>query len=125
MAEQWPPSAADNEIEILAAGDLKRTEFAKWLFTSAAVVGSLGAAFSNPAIGGLTGRGRYLFLFAVALVGISLGLATVALTLELEQKESLTKAMRDYGHRRASWLKWAGWLFAFAIGLAALAPLVS
>ncbi len=57
-------------------------DFAKWLFTTATVVGTLGAAFSNAAFKNLQGSASVLFFAAVAATGVSLALAVIERTIE-------------------------------------------
>ena len=54
------------------AGFDRLDSYGKWLFTSAAVIGSLGAGFSNSAFSKLRGAGIWLFAFASLAPGLSL-----------------------------------------------------
>jgi hypothetical protein len=53
-------------------------DFAKWLFPTAAIVGTLGASFGVSDANSLTGTGKTLFAVAVASVAVSLALAALA-----------------------------------------------
>jgi hypothetical protein len=105
-------------------------DFAKWLFTTITVVGTLAAAFSNTALKGLSGTGVKLFFIAVGFVGLSLALAIILRGVEPKDPnwqsldDMLDKSKRAVlSKRRLAWA--AGGLFAVAIVLAALAPIFS
>ena len=53
-------------------------DFAKWLFPTAAVVGTLGASFGASDANSLAGTGRTVFSVGVAAIGASLALAALA-----------------------------------------------
>jgi hypothetical protein len=105
-------------------------DFAKWLFSTITVVGTLGAAFSNVAFKNLRGCGTYLFFGAICATGISLALAVVLRTIEpkdanwysLDDMTKKAEVALKY-KRRLAW--GAGACFAAAIVLAGLSPLVS
>jgi hypothetical protein len=105
-------------------------DFAKWLFSTITVVGTLGAAFSNVAFKNLRGCGTYLFFGAICATGISLALAVVLRTIE--PKDSNWYSLDDMTKKAEVALKYkrrlawgAGACFAAAIVLAGLSPLVS
>jgi len=58
-------------------------DFAKWLFTIAAVIGTLGAAFSNAALKGLGGAGVTVFFLAIVATAISLALAVIQRSVDI------------------------------------------
>src|SRR6185437_13996030 len=58
-------------------------DFAKWLFTITAVIGTLGAAFSNSALKGLNGYGVTCFFLAVIATGLSLALAVIQRSIDI------------------------------------------
>jgi hypothetical protein len=105
-------------------------DFAKWLFTIAAFIGSLGAAFSNAALKGLAGTGVMVFFLAIVATGISLALAVVQRSVDIPKvnwqslEDMLEKTERTLRIKRAIALV-AGASFAIAILLAGLAPLLS
>ena len=105
-------------------------DFAKWLFPTAAVVGTLGASFGVSNANSLTGAGRTMFALSVAGVGISLGLAALA-RLPLPKRVYLY-SREDMGSHidrvvmvRGGLLIVAAALFATALVLAGLSPLFS
>jgi hypothetical protein len=105
-------------------------EFAKWLFTVTAVIGTLGAAFSNTALKNLSGTGAAVFFLAVLSTGVSLALAVFQRGIETPDAnwqslpDMLAKAESALRIKRG--LVWAsGTFFALAILLAGLAPLLA
>jgi hypothetical protein len=110
---------------------LKRVDdFAKWLFATVAVVGSLGAGLSVTKLEALSPIGKYVFGGAVLLVGLSLGAATFALQprwmhARFSSRDSLLEALEGNLAKRRRPIRCAGVLFAIAVWLAALAPVVS
>jgi hypothetical protein len=113
------------------ADALKRVDdFAKWIFTSIAVVGTLGAAFSNSAFGTLMGEGKVVFGIAILLVGASLFASTLALEPEWvhanpSSQSSMVSAVNENLRRRRVPIRCAAALFGLALVAAATAPLVS
>jgi hypothetical protein len=122
---------ADLQALFKPADALKRVDdFAKWIFTSIAVVGTLGAGFSNSAFATLTSTGRIVLAIAILLVGVSLFAATLALEprwvhANPSSRESMLAAVDVNLRKRRRPLRWAAGLFALALVLAASAPLVS
>jgi hypothetical protein len=105
-------------------------DFAKWLFVTAAIVGTLGASFGVARDDDLTGTGKRMFSWAVALVGISLALAAMArLPLPRRVNRYSDVSLREHVafvlKVRGVLLFLAALLFASALVLAGLAPLFS
>lgn len=105
-------------------------DFAKWLFTLTAVIGTLGAAFSNAALKSLSGTGAVLFFLAIVATGASLALAVILRDIDVpvanwqSLEDMIEKAQTSLRTKRK--LAWcAGISFAVAILLAGLAPLIS
>jgi hypothetical protein len=105
-------------------------DFAKWLFTLTAVIGTLGAAFSNAALKGLNGYGVTFFFLAVMATALSLALAVIQRSIDIPKlnwhslDDMLQKTERALRIKRTmAWF--AGALFAAAIILAGLAPLLT
>jgi hypothetical protein len=103
-------------------------EFAKWLFTITAVIGTLGAAFSNSALKGLRGCGVTSFFLAIVATALSLALAVIQRSIDIPKPnwqnldDMLQKTETALRIKRV--LAWcAGTSFAAAILLAGLAPL--
>lgn len=113
------------------ADALKRVDdFAKWVFASIAVVGTLGAGFSNAAFATLTGKGKILFGIAILLAGVSLFVSTLALepnwvTVNLSSRESMLRAIEKNLRKRRNPVRVAAFLFGLALIVAAAAPLAS
>jgi hypothetical protein len=104
-------------------------EFARWLFASTATVGTVGAGIGLTGAADLDDGGRWLFAVAVACVAISLALACLArvprrLDVNRYSRESLDSALSELAKRRGNLLYAAGILFAAALLLAGIAPLV-
>jgi hypothetical protein len=97
---------------------------AKWLFGSAAIVGTLGGAFQL--LGDLTLPGRYALAGAVTFTGLSLALATFSLIPIIKRAETYEVEVLV---KVSWWRRWsvrlAAVFFGIAIVLASLAPLVS
>jgi hypothetical protein len=105
-------------------------EFAKWLFTITAVIGTLGAAFSNSALKALRGPGVTVFFLAITATGLSLALAVIQRSVDIPKlnwqnlDDMLQKTEAALRTKRVlAWI--AGTSFAIAILLAALAPLLT
>jgi hypothetical protein len=105
-------------------------EFAKWLFTITAVIGTLGAAFSNSALKGLRGGGVTAFFLAIVATALSLALAVIQRSIDIPKlnwqnlDDMLQKTEAALRIKRS--LAWcAGTSFAAAILLAGLAPLLT
>jgi len=113
------------------ADALKRVDdFAKWVFTSIAVVGTLGAGFSNSAFGTLTASGKILFGIAMLLLGASLFASTLALEPEWVHANpsswySMLVAVNTNLRKRRRPIRWAAALFGLALVTAASVPMVS
>jgi hypothetical protein len=111
-------------------GIKKVTDFAQWLFGGAAIVGTLGAAFSNSAFAELSGLGLWTFAAAVICVGISLVAATYAWAPKwvypnLHSRDSMLKEVsRQFQDRRGP-VRVGSFFFAAALVLAAISPLLS
>jgi len=102
-------------------------DFSKWIFTSTAVVGTLGAAFSNAAFHQLSGLGKALFAAAVFLVALALFSATMALAPEFtyanpSSLESMLAAADRHIKSRKRPLRAATIFFALALLFAGTAP---
>jgi len=128
--------ADQEEIKALRArlGPAKSLEtidtFAKWMFSSVAVVGTLGTAFSLLQLDSLSDNAQTLFALAVVLAGVSLTLAALVAAPQAGNynPNSLTsmRAALTRGLRRRFYLITAAALtFATAILLASLAPILS
>jgi hypothetical protein len=130
-----PPDYVDllkkqRELAMPASRIASYDEFAKWLFTIATIVGTLGAAFSSAALKNLQGYGSVLFFAAIAATGASLALAVILRTIE--PRDANWQNLEDMLEKTADALKvkrrlaWsAGGLFAIAIVLAGISPLAS
>ncbi len=143
MAEQDPIiRGEDVPPEIKAEFDSLRTVFdtktaldrldsyGKWLFNSAAIVGSLGAGLSNSSFGKLRGASVWSFALAVIAFGLCLVAASRSLApqwveVQLTNLKSLRDAVNTQFAHRQQLLTRAASLFAFALVLAALSPLLS
>jgi len=104
--------------------------YGKWLFGSAAVVGSLGAGLSNTSLSKLRGAGVWIFALAVVSFGICLVAASRSIAphwieAKLAEISSLRKAVNSQFKSRQKQLNVAAGFFALALALAAVAPLVS
>ena len=105
-------------------------EFAKWIFSSVAVVGTLGVGFSAFAFPKLVGAGQVFMALAILLTGISLFSSVLALRPQwipanLSSRTALINAVNLNLHRRRLPLQVAAALFGLSLVLAAAAPLVS
>lgn len=105
-------------------------EFAKWIFTITAIIGTFGAAFSNSAMNGLTGTGARLFFSAIAATSLSLALSVIQRAINVGKvnwaslDDMLKRAESAMRLKRA--FAWAGGVsFALALFLAGLAPMFS
>jgi hypothetical protein len=100
---------------------------AKWIFTSATVIGTLGTAFGL--FNALATPGRVAIAIAVVLLGFSLALATFVLSPAWDtvwaQVPSFTQAVALVITARKKQLRWASGLFAAALVVAALSPLLT
>jgi hypothetical protein len=105
-------------------------DFAKWLFTSISVIGSLGAAFSSSALKEFTPCGAALFFIALLLTGISLFLAVCLRAIEprganwqslLDMIAKDEEALRTKQKLATA----SGAAFALAVLVAGAAPLFS
>src|SRR5262249_4435075 len=104
-------------------------DFAKWLFATTAIVGTLGAAFSNKAFDELTGIGKVTFAFAVVALGVSLAAAALSVapkwvTFNPYSRDSMSSAIQQIYSRRRLFLYIAAPAFATALILAAVSPLL-
>ena len=104
--------------------------YGKWLFASAAIVGSLGAGLSNSSFSHLRGTAVGLFACAIlalggCLIAASLSIAPHWVKARIDETTSMQEAIRqEFQHRRRE-LGWATAFFAFALLLAAVCPLLS
>lgn len=100
---------------------------AKWIFTSAATIGTLATAFGlfKP----LATPGRVALAIAVMLLGFSLALATFVLSPAWDavwaQRPSFTQAVAEVISARKWQLRWASFFFALALVVAGFAPLIT
>jgi hypothetical protein len=104
--------------------------YGKWLFASAAVVGSLGAGLSNTALSKLRGPGVWVFALAVVALGICLVAASRSIAphwakARVAELDSLRAAINTQFKTRQHQLNLAAGFFALALVLAAVSPLVS
>jgi hypothetical protein len=104
--------------------------YGKWLFASAAIVGSLGAGLSNSSFSHLRGLGVVLFAVAIValggcLIAASLSVAPHWIKAKIDDPASMQAAVLQEFETRRYELNWAARLFAFALLLAALCPLLS
>ena len=129
-----PDELADYEqLRRLVSRELSLTlldDFAKWLFPTAAVVGTLGASFGVSGANSLTGTGRTMFAWAVAAVAVSLALAALARLplpkrVHLYSRESMASHIDGVVVVRGGLLTAAALLFAAGLALAGLSPLFS
>lgn len=105
-------------------------DFAKYLFTSAAIVGTIAGGLKVTDLTDLHGVGADLFSFAIVALAASLACAILALLplgmrANPNKTESLQGALGRLLRFRLGWITAAGLLFALAIGLAGAAPFVS
>jgi hypothetical protein len=104
--------------------------FAKWVFSAAAIVGTLGAGFGVSGANDLQGTGRTTFAWAVACLGFSLALAALA-RLPLPSRVnrysevSLARHLEHVLIVRGSLLAVSACCLAFGLILAGLSPLFS
>jgi hypothetical protein len=113
-----------------AAAFKRIDDFAKWIFGSIAVVGTLGAGFSNSAFSNLGPCGKVLFAIAILLIGLSLYFVTRTLEprwvhANTSSRESMLAAVDSNLRARKAPLLTAATLFATSIVFAAFAPLSS
>jgi hypothetical protein len=104
--------------------------YGKWLFASAAVVGSLGAGLSNSAFSKLHGLSAWLFAAAVLSLGICLVQASKSIApqwveIRMAELKSMRQAVNSQFGRRQRLLTGASIFFSFALLLAAVSPLAS
>ena len=104
--------------------------YGKWLFTSAAIVGSLGAGLSNTSFAKLRGAGIWSFALAVVALGACLVAASRSLApqwveVKLTDLTSLRDAANTQFRNRHRLLTAAAFFFALALTLAALSPVIS
>jgi hypothetical protein len=104
--------------------------YGKWLFSSAAIVGSLGAGLSNAAFSKLRGLGAWSFALAVVALGVCLVAASRSVApqwveVRLLDLESLRSAVNSQFKKRQTLLTIAASFFALALALAGLSPLIS
>jgi hypothetical protein len=104
--------------------------YGKWLFGSAAIVGSLGAGLSSSSFAKLRGLGVWSFALAVVALGVCLVAASQSLApqwveVRLTDLKSLRHAVNSQFGKRQRLLTVAAFFFALALTLAALSPLAS
>jgi hypothetical protein len=105
-------------------------DFAKWLFSSITVIGTLAAGFSTVAIKTFDARSATVFFVAIFLTGLSLFLAVCLRTIEPKKAnyQSLDDMLQknDEALRRKQKLAtWSGATFALAVLASGFAPLAS
>ena len=105
-------------------------DFAKWIFTVAATVGTLGAAFSSTAFGKLAGLGALAYGVAIILVGLALALATVARSTDLPEAnwqslQDMLAKLQPAVRRKRIQIRVAGAFLGAAFAFAALAPMLT
>jgi hypothetical protein len=112
------------------AGLDRLDSYGKWLFASAAIIGSLGAGLSNSAF--LKLRGASVWLFALAILGLGFSLVAASRSIaphwinaRLNDLVSLRRAVDEQFKTRRRELAAAARFFALALVLAALSPLAS
>lgn len=103
--------------------------FAVWLFSSTAIVGTLGAGLGVTGLNHLGAAGRRTFAIAVVCVSVALALAVLAripfpMKVNRYSFESLRIAHERAAKFRFKVLLFAGALFAAALILAGLSPIV-
>jgi hypothetical protein len=137
--DNQPRPLSPDEIELLkkyrdlsmpAARLAGLDDFAKWLFSSITVIGSLAAGFSTVAIKTFDTRSASVFFVAIFLTGISLFLAVCLRAIEPKKSnyQSLPDmlAKNDEALRRKQKLAaWSGGTFALAVLASGFAPLAS
>jgi hypothetical protein len=104
--------------------------YGKWLFSSAAIVGALGAGLSNATFSKLRGLGVWTFALAVLALGACLVAASRSIApqwteVRLFDLESLRRSVNDQFRKRQNVLTIAAGCFALALALAGLSPLIS
>jgi hypothetical protein len=130
-----PPEEKAEGAALLTVFDPKAAvdrldSYGKWLFTSAAIVGSLGAGFSNAAFSKLQGAGIWFFAAAIAAMGMCLFLASLSIAphwvnVQIYDIASLRAAVQKQFKARKWELRGAGTLFATALVCSGASPLVS
>ena len=104
--------------------------YGKWLFSSAAIVGSLGAGLSNTSLSKLRGYGIFSFALAILVLGVCLIAASMSIAPHWEEVRladlgNLRKAVQDQFVQRRKALNVAAVAFVVALILATLSPLIS
>jgi hypothetical protein len=105
-------------------------DFAKWLFTSVSIIGSVGAAFSTTAVKAFNTSGAIAFFAGILFAGISLFLAVWLRAVQpawanyqnLEDMVNKHRAALTCKQRLA-W--WSGLFFALGLLIASAAPLLT
>ncbi|HEY0794530.1 MAG TPA: hypothetical protein VGD64_02005 [Acidisarcina sp.] len=134
-----PRALSPDEVEILkkyrdlsmpAAQLAGLDEFAKWLFSSISVIGTLAAGFSTVAVKSFSTRSAVIFFIAISLTGLSLFLAVCLRTIQ--PKKANYQSLDDMLQKDGEALKWkqicavgAGAIFALAVLVSGLSPLAS
>ena len=115
-----------NEVRRRLAEEDPLAAHAKWLFSAAATVGTLGGAFQL--LGELSTAGKVPMALAVFFTGLSLAFATVSLTPDLKKvldERTAVSGLVEVLEDRRSWLRRGSYCFAAALVLAGVAPLIS
>ena len=130
-----PPEISEEIRELRAVLSPAETvrvldDFSRWLFTTAAAVASLGAAFGASGLNALTGWGRGLFSGAILSLALSLAFAAAGRAPRRARvirvsRESMRENLDAIVAARQKRLFWASIFFSIALVLAGLAPLVS
>jgi hypothetical protein len=136
--DQARPLSPD-EIEILkkyrdlsmpAAQLAGLDDFAKWLFSSISVIGTLAAGFSTVAIKSFSTQSAVVFFIAISLTGLSLFLAVCLRTIQ--PRKANYQSLDDMLQKDGEALKGkqicavgAGASFALAVLVSGVAPLAS
>jgi len=113
------------------ADSIKRVDdFAKWVFASIAVVGTLGTGLTTITIGTLPGPGKFILAIAIFLVGLSLLSATFAIEpqwvdVNLSDYDSMMMAFENNLSKRRLPIRVAAICFASALIVAATVPFSS
>jgi hypothetical protein len=140
MANPNPPRVlSPDEIELLkkyrdltmpAARLAGLDDFAKWLFTSVTVIGSLAAAFSTSAIKTFDTCSAAAFFVAIFLTGVSLFLAVCLRAVEpakanWQNLEDMLAKNETALRTKQTFARGSGAAFALAVLAAGCAPLLS
>ena len=104
--------------------------FGKWLFSSSSVIGVIAAGYSIAGFASLNFWGNIIFYLGLLLITVCLFISALALSPKEKNSNpnsltSLRNMIEEIIHFKWVKLRAAGFLFAFAILFAGIAPLIS